>query len=606
MTQPTSSPLSSWFERRSRWIFWGLLILSLATRAVYVVQFSGSPLTEWHRWSDSDMAFFDEWSRDIAKGNWLQRQPRHPLHSWHVVLANAYFEQGGSGRPPNVSDEIAAKTLWNRWYGGVRFHQEPLYVYLLAILHSLTGHAIAVMLGLQLVAGVVSVLLIWDITRRCFGPAAALIAGLLAALSPTLLYLDLVLLRESFITCAGLGLVWLTLRAMASGKLRDYAILGFAAGVTLLLKATLVLFIAGVVATCVLRLRRDKSAKLQLAAMVGMACVGVLPAVIRNLAVGAPTFSLSSVATITFINTNAFESAPRGFPVNDAVAPRIMSESHGSLAQAMRLTWATHTPGSLAKFYWAKWSGLWQGFEAPDNISFGFFQTQTPILRWLPFTFTILSPLALVGLLLSVCCDRQRPPGVNAEEPARAPIWPLWLLAGNYVIALMLFTQVGRLRVPLVAALVPFAAFAIVQVHDWLWSSRIKGAALLAVFGLVTAWTLNDTPRGLAEFRAADFNTMYQLYYNPRIEAAVQQEDWPGAANLLRRSLRSEPQPVRELTSGASVQSKEEADLVELFAAVRSSLAIALTQSNQPGEAANERQRSAELLAIARKRPTNQ
>ena len=598
---PQSGTTSSHLDC-SRWIFWGLLILSLATRAVYVVQFSGSPLTEWHRWSDSDMAFFDEWSRDIAAGNVLQRQPRHPLHSWHLALANLYFEQGGSGRPPGVSDEIAAKSLWNRWYGGVRFHQEPLYAYLLAVLHSLTGHAIAVMLGLQLVAGAVSVLLIWDITRRCFGSTAAMIAGLLAALSPTLLYLDLVLLRESFITCAGLGLVWLTLRAMASGQVRDYAILGFVAGVTLLLKATLVLFIGGVVAGCVLRLRRDKVAKLQLAAMVGMVCVGVLPAVIRNLAVGAPTLSLSSVATITFINTNAAGSAPRGFPLSDA-APRIMNESHGSLCEAMVLTWRTHTPGSLAAFYWEKWSGLWQGFEAPDNISFGFFQTQTPILRWLPFTLTVLSPLALVGLLLSVFCGRKRTRLEKSAQTAGAPVWPLWLLVGNYLIALMLFTQVGRLRVPLVAALVPFAALALVQMHEWLWSSRIKGVAIIGVLGLVTAWTLSGVPRGVEEIRAADFNTMYQLYYNPRIEAAVKQGNWQTAAALLRRSLRSEPQAVRELTSGASVQSKEEAELVELFAAAHSSLAIALTQSNQPGEAANERQRSAELLGIARKRP---
>ena len=595
-----SNQLTLWLESHRRWIFWCLLALGLVTRGLYVVQFLDSPCREWHRWPDSDMAFFDDWSQNIAAGNWLQREPRHPFHSWHAELAELTFRQQATNVPGGISPEVAARSLWNRWYGGVRFHQEPLYPYTLALIRCVTSHFLAVLLTLQLLAGIGTTLLIWDIARRCFGPLTGAVAGLLAALSPTLLYLGLVLLRESFISCTGLGLVWLALWAESTQSRRAWSILGLACGGALLLKATLVVFAFGCATVCLLRIRRQPTCAIHLGLFTASLVLGMSPAIVRNLMVRAPIFSLSSVATITFVNTNAADSDALGFPISREHAPRIMSESNGSLVPAMFATWRTHTPTSLTHLMWQKWQGLWNWFEAPDNISFSFFRLQMPVLRWLPVTFAVIAPLSLVGIVLgakSKSSAFRLPRPTEAGTPTRC--WPLYLLVGNHVLVLMLFTQVGRLRVPLVAALVPFAAITLVHLYEWLsGKSRVKGTLTLMALILAGLWTFTGTPAGFTEYRAADFLMAYQLHYNPQIATAAKRDDWKRVTKVLEDSLQREPAEIRNLQAGATARNRHQHELAQVFAGAHAALATALEKMSQSAAAIVERRRGAELQSI--------
>lgn len=71
------------------------------------------------------------WAQSLRGGDWLTNRELHPLHDWHLILADEFFV----AKAANKDDEQGrARELWNRWYGGKQFHQEPLYPYLLGML----------------------------------------------------------------------------------------------------------------------------------------------------------------------------------------------------------------------------------------------------------------------------------------------------------------------------------------------------------------------------------------------------------------------------------------------------------------------------------------
>lgn len=580
---PPDWPVERWLASRSYSLLAVLVLFAVVVRIVYVAQFRHSPCQEWHRWPDSDMAFFVEWSEYLSAGDWLQNRPWHAYHSWHDELASKYFATVAD--PPVFPASVEFKrALWNRWYGEKRYHQEPLYPYGLALLMRFGSREVAVwlMYCLQLAAGVISLVLIWDITRRAWGETAALAAGVLASLSPNLLYLDLVLLRESWIVCTGLGLVWMTLWVQRRPGAFAWGSLGFFAGIVLLLKGTFLLYVGGLLVASLVGLRRDwRVLSRGFALMLGVT-LGMSPALVRNVWVGAPILGTSSVAAITFINANAADSDPLGFPISWDYAAEIMAKSDGKLGPAIRMTWETHSPHSFCQFYWRKWSGLWNWFEAPDNISFPYFRLQCPVLGWLPFTFAVISPLGLAGL----CCAGRR----------WRTLWPLGLLVANHVIALLLFTQIGRLRVPLIAALIPFAAGSVVCLARWRWQRAwLRAGGLLGGMIVLGVWTYRSSPPNFTPFRAADFAIGEELYYAPRIAALSAPISSRRGLRILEEELSREPEEVRTLRSLTQVRNPLQRDLARWFGRLHLRYAEALEQGGETEAAAAQRARAKQL-----------
>jgi hypothetical protein len=120
----------------NRNIIIGLIILvSVLFRVVYFNQINDTHLINSHQWKESDMSFFDTWASIISEGNILSDTALHPMHQWTKAVAARYFKdhpavyeslkkQSGSDTLKNTP----SKMLWDKWYGGKRFHQEPLYV----------------------------------------------------------------------------------------------------------------------------------------------------------------------------------------------------------------------------------------------------------------------------------------------------------------------------------------------------------------------------------------------------------------------------------------------------------------------------------------------
>src|SRR5213082_2329247 len=125
--------VEAWLCGRRKPVLLVLIGLSLVVRAGYYADLSRGPCIAAHRWTESDMNFFDRWARAIAAGDWLTDQELHPICQWNKEIAQIYFREHPeraaeylpSGAAPGDANALS-QALWNRWFGGKTFHQEPL------------------------------------------------------------------------------------------------------------------------------------------------------------------------------------------------------------------------------------------------------------------------------------------------------------------------------------------------------------------------------------------------------------------------------------------------------------------------------------------------
>jgi hypothetical protein len=519
----------------ARWILVGLVAFSIAFRVAYVAQIDGGPCSQWHRWEDGDPNFFDQWGRRIAAGDWIGDGSFHPMHGWHKRVAREYFirqpleeiEIRKSGRDP-------ATVVWDRWYGGPLFHQEPLYPYLVGATYKVFGPDPRWVYAWQMILGVLSNVLIWGLARRHFGERAGLVAAAMASLCGPIAFYEMTLVRTTLTVFTTLGLCVLFERAFERNTWRAWAVAGVGLGLALLLQTTFALF--GLAALGILAWRsRDRTA-LRAAGVVAAAAMACLvPVVARNAVVGAPLFGLSSVGTVTFVAANWPDSDPtRGWAVDDRMMARLLAETGGRFGSAMRNTLDRHSPVTFAELMGRKLKMLFHDYELPNNKNFLYYREHAPVLRIGFVGFGLILSLALFGL--------------HAAWKRETRPWLLFATILTAAAPMLIFYVLARFRAPLTAALIPFAALGAVTLADWIRERRWKPAAIAGGLVLVTAIILfRPLPGHMRPIRSADYRVAFRTFGAPKERAAVESSDWSAAAAILATTLEDEPDEVRGL-----------------------------------------------------------
>ncbi len=243
--------------------------------------------------------------------------------------------------------------------GWGRFYQEPFYAYAVAMTYRVFGDDPRWVFAWQMALGVLSNLLIYLITRRYFDETTAVVAGVLAVLCSPLLYYEMVLVRETTISCVGLLLVYLTGIAFRRRGLMWWALLGAVMGFSLVVKSTFAVYVFGVlVALAISRVRQREWGQLAQAGGVLIAAIATMlvPLVARNLSVGVSPLTATSAGGIVFIGSNTPDYPPGGgFYMNPRYAAEIMADTQGRLGPSMVAAIATHpSMFSYAELIWNK------------------------------------------------------------------------------------------------------------------------------------------------------------------------------------------------------------------------------------------------------------
>jgi 4-amino-4-deoxy-L-arabinose transferase-like glycosyltransferase len=551
-------PVAKWLAEHRKHVMFAILALSIAVRLVYYVELSHGPCLWLYRWDQSDDHFFDRWAKDIAGGDWLTNQELHPVMDWNTQMAKMYFSRhpdrvqqflpGGT-----LKDEAALSTsLWNRWYAGKTFHQEPLYPYAIALTYAVLGPNPRWVFAWQMVLGVATTLLWWRLARRYFGESAGAIAALLIACYAPLYYLELTLVRSTLLAFLTAVCVSLAERALEKETARAWLAAGAAFGISMLGQTTLGAFALACLAVVVWRYRRQLplAARFAAAAVAGL-LIGLSPAIVRNVAVGVPAFSLASNGPLTFIAANDVTATPElGAAFNFDRLEQVLDASDAKFLPAAKIALSSHpSVWEFGRLMARKFAKFWQWYEEPDNQNLYYFGLYSLVLRWSP-TACLLSPLILAGL------------GLAAPRFERCML--LYAVAANGLAVALVASPVGRYRVGFFAAMMPFAAFPVVQAAEW-FRERQSGklVALLAALFVVFLWTSRPLPEGKRVIREIDYYVPFSNYWVPEHAAAAQAANWRKAASVLKEAIDHGPPDVRQIRSLAVIYSQVHAQLAE-------------------------------------------
>ena len=581
-----SSPVERepWLIRHRVTVVVVLLGAALAVRAAYFLQLNRTPLVALHKLEQLDMHVFDSWGRRIAAGDWALRT-EVPMHPWHHDVARYYL----SGHPDEArrlgvvegsKTSAAEAALWRRWMNGDQYYQDPLYAYLLALTYRIAGPDVRWVFAWQLILGALSTLIVWDLTRRAFGDAAAIAAAALALLAAPIMYFEMILLREASIIFAGLALTWLIVRGFETGRTARFAGLGAAIGFATLLKATFALFGVAVLIALGIRLRRRGVDWRAAAALAGGGAIAITPLVIRNVSLGVPPFALASSGPMTFAFANV-PDYPRagGFYIDVPYLSRVLGEADGRALPQITETLALHTPGSMATLMWHKLDQSLYWYEIQNNDNFYYMQVQAPVLQWLPVTAFVLVPLGLVGIVLSTRAGRDR--------------WPLYLLVACSFAPLMIFYVLGRLRAPFLVALVPFAGLTLATLAQWIRNGRIgqvaaAGGAVLALM----LWTGRGQADGEYFIRPVDWMLPYMIQYRQDVANAVKARDAKAAVDAYFAYFKYEPDLGQVKAMGSP-------ELADSLAELHRQCSLALAELHRFDEAGEQRDKMQALLSLA-------
>lgn len=582
--------LESFLGANKRYIAIGILTISLLIRFIYYKQATDTPITVFHNWDQSDMNFFDVWAKEIVKGDVLTNQSLHPQHGWYKDLADAYFikypdeEKKYQALTNGDTTKAAWIELWNHWYGEKQFHQEPVYPYLVAATYKLFGADVQNVFIWQLLLGSCINLLIYLLACRYFGNLTGVCAGLLAILCGPIAFYDMLLLRSTLTVFLSLLTLFAFDFALRKQQLRYYIFFGLIMGITYLTQAYFVFFIVFAIGYLIYLYRLEIPVLLRGLGgfAIGFGLVLML-LVSRNMSVGVSLFSVNSNSAISFIsgNNNAYEPS-MGFGLNPPLTVEIMHKTDGKFLPSVVETLKSHEGLGFIGLLWRKIKVIFFWYEMPNNASYYYFQQYATVLKGLFVTFYIIAPLGLVGLALALWKRRESMPLVAMMVVNLAPV--------------MIMSAFSRYRVGLMAAMIPLAAFAIIEFLKSIRAFNLKNMVIIgAAICIAFLFTVNSGSDNVSKFQIVDFNLGYNLYYVKDIQKYANNKEWAKCAEVMQDFIKHEPEVIIELNAYNKVKNADEYNLAKFFSEIHVMYANILTNNGNTAEAAIQMARSEAL-----------
>ncbi len=568
--KPLLDKLNNWFKKHIKWVLCILILSWTGVRIYYYNSIIKSPLYSLYLFDQSDNKFFDDWAKYLNK-DWLNTQPLHPYHWWHKSFANYYLKKN----PEKLKEILAEKTnkdsstivgldawnfaekaLWNEWYHGNQYHQEPLYPYLLAVFYYLNIDEVNAMIIIQLMLGILSGILLFFITRKYFGETTAVLTGVLYLLCGILLYNEIILLRTSWIVFLTILNVVVIDRVFSRPKPLLFFLCGLCIGVSFLMQSTFTLFLIGVL---VITFFTGRQNLVQYLKNSGLLLLGFFilfsPVIIRNMIVGAPTFSTSSVGPVTFIACNAYgtDTISAWYPSAETDA-EIMGKANKSLSKAIIATLKTYPSiGPYFSLEWNKLKAAWGGIEFPNNENYYFYKQHIPILQYTWVNFFLLAPLALSGLIFCIYY--------------RKKYYALYLAIAVQLITLLLFYVLARLRAPLVILALPLAAFTIIECFNIQHKKKSIVFAELGLAGILLFLSFSDYSPTLDTemITAGNYELVYATYFANKLSEYSTKQQWDKWLELQKQLIDLEPDYVSHIKTDEDLINVNQVYIVQDF-----------------------------------------
>ncbi|MDH3892151.1 MAG: tetratricopeptide repeat protein [candidate division Zixibacteria bacterium] len=421
---------------------------------------------------------------------------------------------------------ILSKSFW----GEGAYFRAPLYPYLLAFLHFITGGSIFFSKLLQSILASGTSVFVCLIASRLFNRITGIVAGIAYALyGPLLFYETMFLIPALFLFLITWGM-YRVVEFRHAMSVRNWLVTGLLFGVAALARPN-ILLVVPVLMGWLYFVRQSETAatarlKRPLVMLIGV-LIAVLPVTVRNLIVTGDPILISSQGGINLHlgNNQVADGLTMIMPevdLNESVswrefgivtkaaaqreAGRELSEAEqSSFWTAKALSFIANNPARFLDLVWRKSVYLVCGLENSDNLDIYYQRTKSHLLsvllfkidNWLYFPFGLLLPLAMVGVYVH-----------RAKWRNLAPVY-LFLLA--YIPSIVLFLVTARHRLPLVPFLIILAAAGVVSLIKRSKPLRKKEWAAMLLIGLA-AFFVNRTYYELST------GSLFQVHFNSGIQ----------------------------------------------------------------------------------------
>jgi len=438
-----------------------------------------------------------------------------------------------------IYDAWAREILAGDWLGEGVLFLGPLYPTFMAAVYALFGVSLPALKAVQAVIGAGACVLVWGLTRELFDRRVAALAGTIAALYGMQIFYGGTVMIVNLQIPLVVGCVWATLRALRRPTFPGWALCGLLLGLSALARQT-ILLLAPIVALWILFGMAGPLSfgrRFAFGATFGLVILAlILPFTVRNYVAGGDLVLLNSTGGANFYMGNQ--------PTADGTwqLPSIGSKHRVDNPQAMRdafrraaeeATGRTLKPSETSS-YWlgrgmdeiradpARWLRLearkfglfWNAFEVWNNRSVEVSERFSSILRLPLVRFGVLAPFGLLGLALSARRWRE--------------FVPLHGAIASYLASALIFFVLSRYRLPATVLMIPFAAFAVVDLIDRLRDRDFRASAVRAVAIVILAF--------LVHLPLASENRMHMAYYNLGNKYR-ELERWDEAVEAYRDSL---------------------------------------------------------------------
>jgi 4-amino-4-deoxy-L-arabinose transferase-like glycosyltransferase len=384
------------------------------------------------------------------------QQMRHYAHFNVPVLDAAYF------------DDWARRIAAGDWLGKDIFFVDPLYAYFLGAIYKIFGPNIDAVRWIQAAIGGISAVLIQLLGIRLLGGPAGFLCGMIAACYRPFIFYDGLLLKAVLKVPLTTLFLYFAVGVVEKARHQLGGLLsGFFLGLAALVRGNM-LVMAPVTAAAFMFMGKVKTpARLWhvLLFALGIGFV-IAPVAFRNQKVGGEW-----VLTASGMGQNMYIGNHPDNPSGSYVGPPFTRpnpdyEEIDYRAEAERRTGLKMTPSQVSRF-WARqtleviadnpwrWIALegrkiWlltHSVEIPDNYSFDFETRFSWVLR-LPFpAFAIIFPFGLAGIIAAV------------RDRKRTGLRFLVLFLAIYSLSLLPFFIISRYKVPLIPALIVLAVY---------------------------------------------------------------------------------------------------------------------------------------------------
>ncbi|MFN0216898.1 MAG: ArnT family glycosyltransferase [Saprospiraceae bacterium] len=510
--------LETWLSERTKWVAAGIFLVSMILHTVFFQQVKGTPVESIHKWANSDMAFFDQSARYIARGNWLCDTVLHPFHDWHNILANNYFKQYPQEAQSyylkhlnqgGVIDTLGARRAWvNGIYQGKVYHQEPMYVYLLAITYRLFGTDPNWVFGWQLLLAALTNVGVFLLGRRYFGSLTGLLAVLLVMLSGPILVFQITLLRTSLTTFLSVLLLYCYQKMLDNNDRKSQLIFGAVGGIALLTQSYFLLFLLPAIAWSFWENRANtKETARALGYVVGALLLLMLPLFLRNIMVGVPVTAMAGHGGINFILFNSGNAEPlEPNYIHLPSAVQLMHDSGGKFFPSASACMNSFDGlGDILHLLKTKVDGLFIWYEVPNNMSYYVYKEFSPLLKAMPAPYWLIAPLGICGVIFGFWRFRWR-------------FIPLFLMILVSASPLFISASLARFRPPFVILMSLSAAYFILDIVKNVLSAKWKEILIgVILFGSAWLYTSNIREKHFFVYFQQDIMSFYNTHYKSKL-----------------------------------------------------------------------------------------